>query len=121
MSSLNLGLRFFLEVAAVAALVDRGMRASDSTVMGIVIGGGIGVAFVVLWGMLIAPRSSRSPLDQRQRMLAGSALLLGVAVLTMLGGRVALGGVFLALVALNTIGLWFSRPGGMPVSERGER
>jgi hypothetical protein len=115
----NLGLRFLLELAAVAALVDWGMRASDSDGLRLLLGVGAGLAFVAAWAVLIAPRSTRSPFDQRTRMLVGSVLLLGAAVVAILGGRTVLGGVFAALVVVNAAVLWRTRREGMPVVERG--
>jgi predicted Kef-type K+ transport protein len=78
------------------------------------------VAFVVVWALLVAPRSTRSPLDQRTRMLVGSALLLAVAAVAIFGGRPALGGVFAALVLANTAALRATQPEGIPLTRRGE-
>jgi hypothetical protein len=119
-SGANLALRFALEVAAVVALVDWGRRATDSEGAGLLLGGGAGVAFVVVWALLVAPRSTRSPLDQRTRMLVGSALLLAVAAVAALGGRPLLGAVFAALVLANSAALWATQPEGSPLAGRGD-
>ena len=57
--SANLALAFLLELAALVAFAYWGFNASDSTIVRLLLGIGVPVLAIVLWGIFAAPRSAR--------------------------------------------------------------
>ncbi|WP_040862200.1 YrdB family protein [Nocardia niigatensis] len=59
-TAVNLTLAFALELVAVGALAYRGARAGRSRIAKVLLGGGLAVGAMVLWGMFAAPEASFS-------------------------------------------------------------
>ncbi|MEP7290778.1 MAG: YrdB family protein [Chloroflexota bacterium] len=98
----NLALAFLLELVAVGAFAYFGFTVSDSTLLNVVLGIGLALLSIVLWGIFAAPKSTRR--------LRGNALLIfklvffALSVIALvLAGSVTLGIVFGVLVAINLV------------------
>ncbi|WP_433563565.1 YrdB family protein [Nocardia sp. CA-151230] len=59
-TAVNLTLAFVLELVAVGALAYWGVRTGRGRVAKVLLGGGVALAAMVLWGMFAAPQSSFS-------------------------------------------------------------
>ena len=103
LKGINLALSFFLELVAVAAFAYWGFTISDSGTLNVVLGIGMAVASIVLWGIYAAPKS--------QRRLQGSALLVfkiiffALAVIALITAGSTTLGVTLALGVVNNLAL----------------
>jgi hypothetical protein len=98
----NLALAFLLELVAIGAFAYFGFTAGGSTIINIVLGIGLAVVSIVLWGIFAAPKSTRR--------LKGTALLVfklvffALAALALFAaGSTTLAVVFAALVMINLI------------------
>jgi CHASE2 domain-containing sensor protein len=111
LATLNVALRFFLELAGIVAVTWWGVHVADGT-LGWIVGIAAAVLFIVAWGLFIAPRA-RYPQPPRIRLIGGTVLLLGSAVLLAASGAVVAGTVLAVLVALNAIGLVVLGDGGL--------
>jgi hypothetical protein len=90
----NLGLKFLLELAAIAALAYAGSAVS------IVLGIAAAVVVIVAWGRFAAPRSEHR-LPRGPRIVFELAVFAAAAVALALAGAPVLGAVLAAVVALN--------------------
>lgn len=100
----NLLLRFLLELAALAALGWYSVRAGDTTLAKVALGGGLPLAAAVMWGLFIAPKATYAvPFAV---WVALQALVFGGAALALLAihedGPAA---AFAALVIVNSTAL----------------
>ena len=111
LASVNVALRFLLELAGLAAVVWWGLNAAGGGA-GWALAIGAAVGFVVVWGLFIAPRA-RYPQTPRFRLVAGTAILEGAAILLALGGALTAAVVIALLVALNAIGIAVLGDGGL--------
>jgi Protein of unknown function (DUF2568) len=59
LKSANLALAFLLEICMLAAFAVWGFQASLETVVKIILGVGVPLLAVVIWGIFLAPRSAR--------------------------------------------------------------
>jgi len=110
-AGINVALRFLLELAGVVAVGWWGVHVVDGAAgwaLGILAAG----VFIAIWGWWVAPRA-RHPQPPRVRLLAGTALLEGAAVLLALSGATTAAVVFGALVALNAVGIAVLGDGGL--------
>ena len=107
----NLGLRFVLELGALAGLAYAGARLADGTVAAVVLGVGLPLMAGVVWGLFVAPKATfDAPLAVR--LLAEALVMVSAGVLLIVAGSVALGVVLLVLWVLNKIALAATgRPG----------
>lgn len=99
----NLGLRFLLELAALAALAYWGSQATGSTGFNVLLAiaaPGIAAAF---WGLLLAPKASRR-LDEPARGIGEFAVFALAAVALAGAGAQVLALAFFALALVN--GAW---------------
>ena len=100
----NLGLRFVLELGALAGLAYAGARLADGTVVAVVLGVGLPLLAGVVWGLFVAPKATfDAPLVVR--LLAEALVMVSAGVLLIVAGSVALGVVLLVLWVLNRLAL----------------
>jgi hypothetical protein len=101
--SINLGLAFFLELAALMAFAFWGYAASESTIGKILLGIGVPLIGVAVWGIFAAPRSKR-----RLKGLALLAFKIGffaLAVLALIVAGSTMAALILAVVAAINLAL----------------
>ena len=98
----NLGLRFLLELCALAALAYWGYHAGSSRPVKIALAVGVPLLAAIVWGLFVAPKATVK--------LPGAAVLLlqvlifGAAALGLVAaGRTPLALLFAAVVLLNAI------------------
>ncbi len=98
LKSFNQAISFLVELCMRAALSYFGFACFPGTAMRWVVGLGLPAVAAVLWGFLLAPRSSRR-LPIAPGVVLSTALFLLAAVLLFLCGQVVLG-VIMAVVSL---------------------
>lgn len=97
----HLVIRFVLELAALVAAGIVGASAGTPP-LGLVGGLGAVVAFVVVWGLWIAPRA-RFALAPMARHLIGTAIMVAAAIGLVLVGQPTIGEVLVALILANAL------------------
>jgi membrane protein YdbS with pleckstrin-like domain len=100
-AGLNAALRFVLELVGIVALGIWGWTAPGDSPLRFVLAVGALLALIVVWAVLIAPRS-RSPLEPKTRFVVGSGLLLVAAGALWAAGFPAAAGSFAVLNVVNT-------------------
>jgi Protein of unknown function (DUF2568) len=96
----NLALAFLLEVLMLAAFVFWGFQASTETLVKILLGVGVPLVVIVIWGMFLAPRSTRR-LPRILSMVA-ELVIFGLAALALAAaGRPDLAISFAVVVIIN--------------------
>ena len=97
----NLGLAFLLELVALASFAFWGFTATDTTTLNVVLGIGVPIVAIVLWGFFAAPQSER-------RLRGTPYLIFKLAFFTLaivalyLAGSTTLALIFAVVFALNT-------------------
>lgn len=100
MRSVNLLVRFLLELSALAALVFAGSRAAQHSVaITLAIAGPC--CFAVLW-WLFAAHKARCALPRPGKAIVGLLLLEASAIVLAIAGRAALAGIFAVLILANS-------------------
>lgn len=103
MRPMNLGLKFLLELAAIASLAVWGWQVGSPAV-GVVMAVVAPVAGMVVWGLFAAPKATR-----RLPTLWRVPLELGIFLLSVLAlaaaGHPLLAALLLAAIVVNTVGL----------------
>jgi hypothetical protein len=99
--TLNLALRFFLELAALAALGWFGVHVGDTTLAKVALGGGLPLAAAVVWGLFVAPKAT---FDVPAGVWVGlQVLVFGSAALVLLAmQRDGLAEAFAVTVVVNS-------------------
>jgi membrane protein YdbS with pleckstrin-like domain len=100
-AGLNAVLRFVLELVGVVALGIWGWTVAGDSPLRLLVALAAAQALIVVWALLIAPRS-RGPLEPRTRFVVGSALLLVAAGALWAAGYPAAAGIFAVLSVVNT-------------------
>ena len=105
LKSINLALAFFLELAMLAAYAFWGFQSGPTTILKIVLAIGIPLLVAVIWGLFMAPRSTKRL--QGVAYLALKVVLFGLAIaaLIAIGYRASAIG-FAAVFVINTILLY---------------
>src|SRR4051794_33421769 len=99
--ALNLTLRFFLELAALAALGWYGAHVGDSALAKVALGGGLPLATAVIWGLFVAPKATFAV--PPAAWVALQVLVFGGAALALLAmQREGLAEAFAVTVAVNS-------------------
>jgi hypothetical protein len=102
--SVNLALRFALELAALVALAYWGVRTGRSPLADVALGLGAPLLAAAVWGRWAAPRSARRLTGRR--LTAVQLTVLGAGATALISaGRPLLGAIFAAVVALNALAL----------------
>jgi uncharacterized protein DUF2568 len=96
----NLALAFLLELLMLAAFGYWGFQASTETVVKIILGVGVPLVVVLIWGMFLAPRATRR-LERIPRMLAELTIFGLAALAVAAAGRPDLAILFAVVVVLN--------------------
>ena len=104
MAIATITVRFLVELAGVAALVYAGLQAPIDGWARIALAVGAALAFIVVWGLVVAPRATNR-LTQPQRDLIGTAMLLLAAGALALTGQPVLGFVFATVVVIDWLAL----------------
>src|SRR3954449_2546752 len=102
----HLVIRFFLELATLVAAAVVGASVGNPP-LGFVGGLVAAIAFIVVWGLWIAPRA-RFALRPMVRHVIGTALMLAVAVALVLTAQPTLGEVLFAAILANAVFLVIS-------------
>src|SRR4051812_31775191 len=109
--SVNLALRFLLELAGVVAIAWWGFHAAHAP-LGLALGIGAPLALILVWAMWIAPRAIH-PQTPGVRLVAGTILLEVTAVSLALVGATLVAVVLGAAILVNA-GLLAATGGGDP-------
>ena len=120
MTTVNLAIRFLLELAGLGAVAYWGYQTPSSQAGRIALAVAAPVAIGFVWARVAAPRASNS-LGQRTRMVVGSVVLIACDLALLTVGQVRLGIVLAAAVTLNTLillALGAPEPGGFPPPAR---
>jgi hypothetical protein len=112
MSAANLALAFFLELAMLVSFGYWGFWAGKSGMARLGLGLGVPLLAAAIWGIFMAPKSSRRL--QGGAYLALKLALFGLAVAALIvAGSPALGVAFGVVVAVNTVLLYlWEQPAG---------
>ncbi len=102
-ATLNLALRFVLELAGIVALAWWGFHAMEGPAAGL-LGIGAPVALIVVWSLFVAPRA-RYPQAAPVRLVAGTATLEATAAALALAGATTAAITLAALVGINAVAL----------------
>lgn len=102
MITLNLGVRFLLEIVAIASLAYWGYRLPSATATKIAISVIAPLLLIVVWAFVVAPGAD-NPLSQTTRMLIGSLLLLFSSAALATTGHTRPAIVIAVVIVLNTI------------------
>jgi hypothetical protein len=105
LQSINFALTFLLELAMLAAYAYWGFQAGHITITKILLGVGVPLLVAVVWGFLMAPRSSMRLRGAAYLALKIILFGLAIAALFVLGNRV-LGIVFAVVFVINTVLLY---------------
>ncbi len=110
MRDINLGLRFVLELAALAGFLVFGLRASDEAIISVFLGLGLPLVAMAAWGTFISPKAPRR-IDDPVR-LGIEVGIFGLAALALVASGFVVAGVLLAVAAgisLLLMVLWDQR------------
>lgn len=102
MATVNLALRFVVELVGVGALAYWGFQTSSPGLWRIVLTVGAPLALVVIWAIIVAPNADNA-LSQPQRDIIGTALLVLAAIALAAAGQPTASAVFGAIVVLNWV------------------
>lgn len=100
----NLGLRFLLELAALAALVTWGLGAASGLPARIALGIGLPLAVAAIWGVFRVPGDPGNapvPVPGPVRLLIELAVWAGATAALVASGQAGFGVTFAALVLLS--------------------
>ena len=100
--SLNLGLRFILEMGALGAVGFWGFQLDRGTAIRWIIGIGAPLVVVIVWSLFIAPGSD-SALSQTTRVWVGTGVLAACAVALAAARQPVLAGVFAVAIVANAL------------------
>ncbi|MGN6565952.1 MAG: YrdB family protein [Thermomicrobiales bacterium] len=101
----NLGLRFLLELCALAALAYWGIQAGRGLLLKLVLGIGAPLAAAVVWGTFVAPKAT-VPVPAPVRILI-EVVIFGLAALGLAAaGRPTLAWVLVVIFVINDILLY---------------
>jgi hypothetical protein len=101
----NLALAFLLELALLAAFAYWGFQTGSGTLVKVLLGIGTPLLVAVIWGIFMAPNSTRHLQGGAYLVLKAILFGLGIAALAAVG-KPTLGLVFAAVVVINTILLY---------------
>ena len=105
MKAINLGLRFALELAAIAALIVFAFSLDASTAVQVLVAIAAAGLFIGVWGRWCAPNSDHRLADPAR--LGVELVVFGVAAVALLAaGEAVWAAVFAGLVVVNEAFLW---------------
>jgi hypothetical protein len=92
--------RFLVELAGIGAFAYSALQAPIDGWARIALAGVVTAAFILIWGLVVAPRATNA-LTQPQRDLIGSAMLLLAAGALVIAGQPTLALVFAGIVVVD--------------------
>jgi hypothetical protein len=98
----NLGLAFLLELVMLAAYGYWGFQVGDSTLIHILLGIGVPVLVIILWGLFEAPRAFR-PLPQPWHSILKVVLFGGSVLALFAAGQLALALIFAVVLIIHAV------------------
>lgn len=102
LKAVNLGLAFFLELAALAALGYWGYQTGNGALMQVVLCVGLPLLTAVFWGAFIAPRAPKKVSKGLRPVL--QLIVFGAATIALFAvGQTTLAIIFAALVVINMV------------------
>ena len=102
LKGLNLARAFILELCAVGALAYWGFNASENTLIQLLLGIGAPLALIVMWGMYLAPRSSRR--FKEPVLTIAKLIIFGFATAALTwAGQTTAAAIFLAAALVNLV------------------
>lgn len=113
MRTANLGLRFLLELAMLAAVAFWGFRAGPSLPLKLLLGLGGPLLFAAVWGVFISPKA-RYPLSRTSRLALELLLFAIAALLLVIAGRSLLAVLFGGLVLVSSSIHFLTEPRNPP-------
>ena len=102
LKTLNLVVRFLLELCMLAAVGYWGFKTQSSLAMKIVLGIGLPILLIVLWSLFVAPKAVY-PLRGTLHVVLSLILLGSGAVALFASGRPVLGWVYLIVLIVNQV------------------
>jgi hypothetical protein len=105
MRAVNLGLRFALELCALAALAYGGWHVPGPIWLRILVAAGLPLAAALVWGRWVAPKASR-PLADPLRLVPEWVVFGGATVALTVTGHAILAALLAVLAAANRLLLW---------------
>ncbi len=102
LKSLNLAIRFLIELCMLVAIGYWGFSTHAGWVLKAIFGLGLPVLLIVIWSLLLAPRATH-PLHGIPHTLLSLILLASGAVALFAAGRAALGWIYVAILVVNQI------------------
>ena len=102
LKSLNLAVRFLLELCMLVAVGYWGFKTHSSWVMKIIFGIGLPVLIAVLWGLFVAPKAIY-PLSRVPRLVVELILMGSAAVALFASGRTDLGWIYTVILIISEI------------------
>ncbi len=102
LKSLNLAVRFLLELCMLAAVGYWGFSAHSGWALKIIFGIGLPILLIVIWGLLLAPKAVY-PLHGIPHILLSLILLGSGAAALFAAGRAGLGWVYAIVLVVNQI------------------
>ena len=100
MVAINLALRFFLELAGIAALGYAGFQISSNALVRWLVAVGAPLVLIVAWALLVAPNTENG-LSQPVKDVVGTVLLLSAAGALGIAGQVRYAAIFGIAVLIN--------------------
>jgi hypothetical protein len=100
MASLNLAVRFLVELAAVVWVGWWGTTVSTETAPRVIAAAAAVAVFAVVWGRFLAP-TAKSGLSRRRKEVAGTVVLLLAAAALAVAGQPLLALAYAVLVLVN--------------------
>ena len=102
LKGLNLALSFILELCAVGALAYWGFKASENTLLRLILGVGAPLIMIVIWGMYLAPRSTRR--FKEPVLSVAQLIIFGLAAAALAAaGQSTAAAIFLAATLVNLV------------------
>ncbi len=102
LKTLNLGVRFLLELCMLVAVAYWGFNAESGWALKIIFGIGLPILLIVIWSLLLAPKAAYRlggvPLTLLSLILLGSG-----AVALFVAGRAGLGWVYAIILVVNQV------------------
>lgn len=102
LKTLNLSVRFLLELCMLAAVGYWGFKTQSGLAMKILLGIGLPVLLIVIWSLFVAPRAIY-PLHGIAHMVLSFVLLASGAVALFASGNLSLGWIYLIVLIVNQV------------------
>lgn len=102
LKSLNLLVRFLLELCMLAAVGYWGLSIQSSWAMKIILGIGLPILLIVIWSLFVAPRAVY-PLRGISHVVLSLILLDSGAAALFASGKASMGWIYIAILIVNQV------------------